>query len=145
MRYVLVVFVIKLSGFRSTVYSQLHFVSLGGVHGYLYELAKYPSDGQVSLPIYVTMPPFYSPLPLHTQFLSDFFLPGSEGLDQAEGASTGFMFASGGRLHEGYGHGGSGVSLVDGPASAWAMSIEGVPSRVGRGDALLRRLDPHLT
>ena len=45
---------------------------------------------------------------------SDSFLSRSEGLDHAEGASTGFMVASGGVLSEGYGHGGL--------ASAWAMA-----------------------
>ena len=64
----------------------------------------------------------------------------SELLDHAEGASTGFMFASGGGLSEGYGHGGPGVCLGDGQTEA-----EGVPSQGGRGDALRRRMPPYLT
>ena len=56
-------------------------------------------------------------------------------LDHAEGASTGFMVASGGVLSERYGHDGLGVCLGDGQtdaylkdmgmtgmASAWAMA-----------------------
>ena len=50
------------------------------------------------------------------------------------------MIASGGVLSEGYGHGGPGVCLGDGQTEA-----EGVPSQGGRGDALLRRMLPHLT
>ena len=65
--------------------------------------------------------------------LSDSFLRGSERMDHGEGASTGFMVASGGVL--GYGHDGHGVCLGDsqteaylkdtgmtGLASAWAMA-----------------------
>ena len=51
------------------------------------------------------------------------FLLRSERLDHAEGASTGFMFASGGVLSKGYGHGGPGVCLGNGQTEA-----EGVPS-----------------
>ena len=65
---------------------------------------------------------------------SDSFLSRSEGLDHAEGATTGFMVASGGVLSEGYGHGRCGVCLGDGQTEA-----EGVPSQEERGDALLRR------
>ena len=43
-----------------------------------------------------------------------YFLPTSEWLNHAEGASTGFMVASGSVLSEGYGHGGPGVCLGDG-------------------------------
>ena len=57
-----------------------------------------------------------------------------------EGASTRFMVASGGVLSEGYGHGGPGVCLDDDQTED-----EGVPSQNGRGDALLRRMPPHLT
>ena len=59
----------------------------------------------------------------------------SEGLDYGEGASTGFVVASGGGLSEEYGHDGPGVCLGDGQregylkdagmtglASAWAMA-----------------------
>ena len=59
----------------------------------------------------------------------------TEWLGHAEGASTGFMVASGGGLSEGHGHGGSWVCLGDGQseaylkdtgmaglASAWAMA-----------------------
>ena len=56
--------------------------------------------------------------------LSDSFLSRFEGLDHAEGASIGFMVASGVDLYEGYGHGGPGVCLGDGQTEA-----EGVPSR----------------
>ena len=69
------------------------------------------------------------------------------------------MFASGGVLSEGYGHGGPGVCLGDGQTEAylknmsmtglpwplpgrWPDGAEGVPSQVGRGDALLRRMPP---
>ena len=61
----------------------------------------------------------------------------TEELDYAEGASTGFMVASGGVISEGYGHGGPGVCLGDGQTEA-----EGVPSLGRRGDALLRRMPP---
>ena len=71
---------------------------------------------------------------------SDTFLSRSEGLDHAEGASTGFKVASGGVLFEGRGHGGPGVWLGDGQTEA-----EGVPSHGGRGYVLLRRMPPHLT
>ena len=71
---------------------------------------------------------------------SDFFLSRSEGLDQANGASTGFMFTSVGVLPEGYGHAGPGVCLGDGQTKA-----EGVPSQGGRGDALFRRILTYLT
>ena len=64
----------------------------------------------------------------------------TEGLVQAEEGSTRFMVASGGGLSERYGHGGPGVCLGDGQTEA-----EGVPSQGGRGDALLRRMPPHLT
>ena len=66
---------------------------------------------------------------------SESFLSRSEWLDHAEGASTGFMIASGGVLSEGYGHGGPGICLGNGQteaylkdtgmaglASAWAMA-----------------------
>ena len=43
-------------------------------------------------------------------------------------------------LSEGCGHGGPGVCLGDGQTEA-----EGGPSQGGRGDALLRRMHPHLT
>ena len=66
---------------------------------------------------------------------SNHFLSRSMGLDHTEGASPGFMVASGGVLSEGYGHGGPGVCLGDGQTKA-----EGVPSQGGRGDALLRRM-----
>ena len=68
---------------------------------------------------------------------SDSFWSRSEGLDQAEGASTGFMvkrFASGGVLFEG--HDGLGVCLTE---------TEGVPPQNRRGDALLRRMPQYLT
>ena len=45
-------------------------------------------------------------------------------LGHAEGASTRFMFASGGVLSEGYGHDGPGVCLGDGQTEA-----EGVRSK----------------
>ena len=66
---------------------------------------------------------------------SDSFLSKSEGLDHAEGASTGFMVATGGVLSEGYGHGGPCVCLGDG-------------QREGRGRTaarwtLLRRMSPY--
>ena len=65
-----------------------------------------------------------------------------EGLDHAEGASTGFMFESGDVrvLSEGYRHDGPGVCLGDGQTET-----EKVPSQGGRGDALLRRMSPYLT
>ena len=50
------------------------------------------------------------------------------------------MNASGEVLSEGYGHDGPGVGLGDGQTEA-----EGVPSQGGRGDALVRRMPPHLT
>ena len=71
---------------------------------------------------------------------SDSLMPRSKWLDYAEGASTGFMVASGGVLSEGYGHDGPGVCLGDGQTEA-----EVVPSQGGRGDALLRRMPPYLT
>ena len=52
------------------------------------------------------------------------FLSTSEWLDNVEGASTGFMVASGGVLSGGYGHGGPGVCLGDGQTEA-----EGIPTR----------------
>ena len=64
---------------------------------------------------------------------SDSVLSRSEGLDHAEGAAKGFRVASSGGLFEGYGYDGPGVCLGDGQTEA-----EGVPSRGGRGDALLR-------
>ena len=71
----------------------------------------------------------------------DSFLPRSEGLDQAVGASTGFRLdAAGGVLSGGYGHGGPSVCLGDGQTET-----EGVLSQGGRGDALLLRMPPHLT
>ena len=45
-----------------------------------------------------------------------------------------------GGLSEGYGHGGPGVCLEDGQTE-----VEGAPSQGGRGNALLRRMSPHLT
>ena len=69
-----------------------------------------------------------------------FILSLIRGLDHVEGASTGFMVASGGVLSEGCGHGGPGVCLGDGQTEA-----EGVPSQGGRGDALLRRMPSYLT
>ena len=68
---------------------------------------------------------------------SESFLSRSEWLDHAEGASTGFMIASGGVLSEGYGHGGPGICLGNGQTEA-----EAVPSQGVRGDALLQRM-PH--
>ena len=62
------------------------------------------------------------------------------GLDHAEVPFPCFMVASGGGLFEGYGHGGPGVCLGDGQTEAG-----GVPSQGGRGDALYRRMSPHLT
>ena len=50
------------------------------------------------------------------------------------------LFASGGLLSEGCGHGGPGVCMDDGQTEA-----EGVPSQGGRRDALLRRTPPYLT
>ena len=50
------------------------------------------------------------------------------------------MVASDDVLSEGYGHDGPGVCLGDGQTET-----EGVPSQGGRGDALLRRMPPHLT
>ena len=66
---------------------------------------------------------------------------GSEELDHAEGAHTGFMILSDGVLSE-YGHrpGGPGVCLGDGQTEA-----ERVPSQSGRGDAVLLRMPPYLT
>ena len=61
------------------------------------------------------------------------------GAGPCRGASTRFMVASGGVLSERYRHGGPGVCLGDGQTEA-----EGVPSQGGRGDALLRRMSPHL-
>ena len=55
--------------------------------------------------------------------------------DWTEGASPGFMVASGGVLPDGYGDDGPGVCLGDGQTED-----EGVPSQGGRGDALLRRM-----
>ena len=63
------------------------------------------------------------------------FLSRSEWLDHAEGASTGFMVASGGVLFEGYWHDRPAVCQGDGQTED-----EGVPSQVGRGDALLPQL-----
>ena len=48
-----------------------------------------------------------------------FILTRSEGLDHAERASTGFVFASGGVLSGGYMHGGRGVCLGDGQTEAY--------------------------
>ena len=50
-------------------------------------------------------------------------MSGSERLDHAERASTGFMFASGGVLHEGYVHVGSGVCLCDGQTEARGCTV----------------------
>ena len=61
-------------------------------------------------------------------------------MDYAERLPACFLVASGGVLSEGYGHEGPGVCLGDGQTEA-----EGVPSQGGRGDALLRRMSPHLT
>ena len=47
------------------------------------------------------------------------FLQRFEGLTHAEGASTGFMVASGGVLYEGYGHGGPGDYVGDGQTEAY--------------------------
>ena len=69
--------------------------------------------------------------------LIEFFLARSEGLDHSEGASTRFMFASGGILSEGYEHDGPGVGHIG--------EAEEVPSQGGRGDALFRRMPPYLT
>ena len=71
---------------------------------------------------------------------SDFFLSRSEWLDDAEGASTGFMIAPGGVPSEEYGHDGPGVCLGDGQSED-----EGIPSKGGCGDALLRCMPPYLT
>ena len=49
----------------------------------------------------------------------DCSLSRSEWLDYAEGASIGFMVASGGDLSEGYGHDGPGVCLGDGQTEAY--------------------------
>ena len=65
---------------------------------------------------------------------SETFLPRSEEMDQAAGASTGSVVATGGVLTERCGSGGPGVCLGDGQTEA-----EGVPSQEERGDALLRR------
>ena len=65
---------------------------------------------------------------------------GAFGADNAEGAFSGFIVASGGVLSERYGYDGPGVCLGDGQ-----MEADGVPSHGGRGDALLRRRPPHLT
>ena len=54
---------------------------------------------------------------------SDTFLSRSEWLDHAEGASTGFMFASGGVLSEGYGLDGPGVCLGNGQTEAYLKNI----------------------
>ena len=69
-----------------------------------------------------------------------FFSSRSEGLVHTEGATTRFMFASGGVLSGGYGHGGPGVCLGDGQTEA-----EGVLAQGARGDALLRRMPPYLS
>ena len=61
-------------------------------------------------------------------------------MDYAERAPTRFMVASSRVLYEGYGHDGPGVCLGDGQTQA-----EGVPSQVGRGDVLFRRMPPYLT
>ena len=61
-------------------------------------------------------------------------------LDHVEGVFTDFMVASGGVLSEGYGDGGPAVCLGDGQTETG-----GVPSQGGRGDALLRRITPHVT
>ena len=66
-----------------------------------------------------------------------FFLVEIRAAGSCRGASTVFMFASGGVPSEGYGHGGPGVCLGDGKTAA-----EGVPTQDGRGDALLRRMPP---
>ena len=74
---------------------------------------------------------------------------GSERLEHhVTSVATCFVVASGtrldrwpdGGLSEGYGHDGPAVGLGDGQTEA-----EGVPSEGGRGDALLRRMSPHLT
>ena len=70
----------------------------------------------------------------------DSFLSRSEGLNYAKEPPAGIVVASGGGLSEGYGHGGPGVCLGDGQTEA-----EAVPSQGGHGDALLRRMPPHLT
>ena len=57
------------------------------------------------------------------------------GWTMPRGRLTGFIFASGGVLSEGYGRGWPGVCLGDG-------QTEVVPSQGGRGDALLRRMPP---
>ena len=61
-------------------------------------------------------------------------------MDHGDGASTGFMVASGGEPSEEYGRDGPGVCLGDGQ-----MEAEGVPSQRGRGDALPRSMPPYLT
>ena len=92
---------------------------------------------------------------------SDSFLSTSEWLDHAEGASTRFMAASGGGLPGGGGNDGPGVCLGDGQTEAYLKDTghdgpgvclgdgqteaEGVLSQGRRGDALLRRMYPHLT
>ena len=68
-----------------------------------------------------------------------FFLVEIRVAGPCRGASTDFTVASGGVLSEGYGHSGPGVCLGNGQTEA-----EGVPSHGGRGDALPRRMTPHL-
>ena len=85
---------------------------------------------------------------------SDSFLSRSEWLALAEGASTGFMIASGGVLSDGYGHGRPGANLGDGQTEAYLkdMGVTGLASvwamarrRTKEGDALFRRMPPYLT
>ena len=61
-------------------------------------------------------------------------------LVEIQGVATRFMFASDGVLSEGYGRGRPVVCLGDGQTEAERVPLEG-----GRGDALLRRMPPHLT
>ena len=60
-------------------------------------------------------------------------------MEHGEGASTFFMVATVGVLSEGYGHDGIGVCLGD-----VQMKTDRVPTLGGRGDALLRRMPPHM-
>ena len=64
----------------------------------------------------------------------------SEGLNHAGKEPTGFMFASGAVLSEGYGDGGPGVCLDDGQTE-----VEGVLPQGGCSDALLLCMPPYLT
>ena len=77
-------------------------------------------------------------LPTEDPAPSDYVLSESKVLDHAEGASTGFMVASGGVISEGYVHDGPGVCLGD--RTEVELLLQG-----GRGDALFRSMSPYLT